>query len=377
MELTAEASSELHPSKQIVESNDDLLTEILLRLTLVSLHVFKSVSKRWCTLITNPYFTLRRSRNPSDPSSGLFLRRQNVPEYNFVPLDTQIKVPSPFALSLNSSKVKIMQSCNGLLLCHTRPSYELIVYNPSINSFKTIPQSPYSKPRYGFGGYRLAFDPSKSSDYKIVCAGVVFSDDNLDIQIHIYSSKTCNWSVLGHDRRCIAFKGFKRGLYWNNAIHWLNTRNRNWHMMLDINAERSFKTRAQRVPEDGKAYRYQKLFDSRGCLFLICSQDNPKQLNIYEMSKWDAGWSVKYLVCLSDIVMPSPKTSSKSAGWFGSRVRSIVVGEKDEDSFLVMKMCGKILRYSIGLKTFFKLCKLDSDVYSSDSFQFIASVAAV
>ncbi|XP_076937268.1 F-box protein At5g07610-like [Bidens hawaiensis] len=376
MESTAKAS----PSKHIVESNDDLLTEILLRLPLVSLHEFKSVSKRWCTLITNPYLILRRSRNPSDPSSGLFFRIWNSSEYYFVPLDTRIPVPLilPFALSLNSSKVKIMQSCNGLLLCHTRPNYEFIVYNPFMNRFQTIPQSPYSKPRYGFGGFRMAFDPSKSSHYKIVCAGVVINNNNtLDIQIQIYSSKTRDWSVLSHDRRCILFKGFKYGLYWNNGIHWLNTRNRNWHMMLDINDKHCFKTRAQLVPEDGKASRDQKLFESRGCLFLICSQNKPKQLIVYEMSKWDSGWLVKYIVCLSEIIMPSPKISGKSASWFRSRVRSIVNGEKDEDSFLVMKMCRKIFRYSIGLKTFFKLHELGPVSYSLDSFQFIASVAAV
>ncbi|XP_076883789.1 F-box protein At5g07610-like [Bidens hawaiensis] len=366
-------------ASQIVQSNDDLLTEILLRLPLVSLHEFKSVSKRWCTLITNPHFTLRRSRNPSDPSSGLFFRIWNSSEYYFVPMDTRLPVPLilPFALSLNSSKVKIMQSCNGLFLCHTRSNYELVVYNPSMNRLKTIPQSPYSKPRYGFGGYRLAFDPSKSSHYKIVCAGVIFNDDTLDIQIQIYSSKTRDWSVLSHDQRCILFKGFKHGLYWNDGIHWLNTCNRNWHMMLDINAEHSFKTREQTVPEDGKVYRDQKLYESRGCLFLICSQNESKQLIIYEMSKWDSGWLVKYIVCLSEIVMPSPKTSSKSASWFCCRVRSIVIGEKDEDSFLVMKMPGQIFRYSIGLKTFFKVYELNPDSYSSDSFQFIASVAAV
>ncbi|XP_076945988.1 F-box protein At5g07610-like [Bidens hawaiensis] len=379
MESTAGVSSELDPSTQIVESNDDLLTEILLRLPVVSLHVFKSVSKRWCTLITNPDFALRRSQNPRfDSASGLILQRRKVSEYDFLPLDTRIPVPLPTAFSFNSSKVEILQSCNGLLLCHLISLDKFIVYNPSMNRFKTIPESPYQELRYGYGGFRMAFDPSKSSHYKIVCAGVIENNDgsHLLIEIQVYSSKTCEWSVLCHRRNYHVFKGFTNGLYWNDAIHWLHTNyNTNCHSMLDI-AEHSIKTRARKLlPDLGNGDH--KLFESRGCLLVICSQNYPQHLNIYEMIKWDSGWSMKYIVYLSEIMTPFPNTWSKSSKWFCSRARCIVIGDNDEDSFLVMEMCGNIVRYSIGLRTLLKIYELDSVIDSPDSFQFIASLAAV
>ncbi|XP_076883787.1 F-box protein At5g07610-like [Bidens hawaiensis] len=263
-------------STQIVVSNDDLLTEILLRLPVVFLHVFKSVSKRWCTLITNPDFALRRTQNPSfDSASGLILSRHKVSEYDFVPLDTRIPVPLPTAFSFNSSKVEILQSCNGLLLCRLISLDKFIVYNQSMNRFKTIPESPYSKPMYGYGGFRMAFDPSKSSHYKILCAGVIQNNDigsHLLIEIQVYSSKTCEWSVLCHRRNYNVFKDFTNGLYWNDAIHWIPY-NTNCHSMFDI-AEHSFKTRARELlPDLGNGD--QKLFESRGCLLVICSQDYP------------------------------------------------------------------------------------------------------
>ncbi|GJR65627.1 cytosolic glyceraldehyde-3-phosphate dehydrogenase [Tanacetum coccineum] len=49
-----------------VLSNEDLLIEILLRFPAISLHLFKSVSKHWLSLITSPAFAfLRCSGNES------------------------------------------------------------------------------------------------------------------------------------------------------------------------------------------------------------------------------------------------------------------------------------------------------------------------
>ncbi|GKE42130.1 cytosolic glyceraldehyde-3-phosphate dehydrogenase, partial [Tanacetum coccineum] len=46
-----------------VLSNYDLLMEILLRLPIISLHLFKPVCKQWLSLITSPSFTLTRTRS--------------------------------------------------------------------------------------------------------------------------------------------------------------------------------------------------------------------------------------------------------------------------------------------------------------------------
>ena len=82
--------------------------------------------------------------------------------------------------------VKILQSCNGLLLCTGTavPGFDY-VYNPSSNMFKMLPQPDYShddSPFYNRAGLRLAFDPTKSLYYNVVHAGRTSSD--IDIQTY-------------------------------------------------------------------------------------------------------------------------------------------------------------------------------------------------
>nr|GEX15556.1 hypothetical protein [Tanacetum cinerariifolium] len=72
--------------------------------------------------------------------------------------------------------VRILQSGNGLLLCSGSawPVF-YYVYNTSINLFKMLPQPNYylrdDSCVFSSGVFRLAFDPRKSSHYKVVQAG--------------------------------------------------------------------------------------------------------------------------------------------------------------------------------------------------------------
>ena len=70
-------------SAEIIASNDDLLREVLVRLPIKSLIKFKSVSKRWLSLIDDDKFCRRRSLVTS-PSSGLFLKCSSVSKIEFI-----------------------------------------------------------------------------------------------------------------------------------------------------------------------------------------------------------------------------------------------------------------------------------------------------
>ncbi|KAK9051346.1 hypothetical protein SSX86_027973 [Deinandra increscens subsp. villosa] len=318
------SSPEVPSSAHAVVSNDDLLTEILLRLPVSSLVIFKSVSKRWLNLITNPNFTLRRSQNP--------IRR------------------SPF-VTFDSQKTEILQSCNGLLLCRNT-SRNLHVYNPSTNRFKTVPEPQrYHNARRRFrkvGGFRMAFDPSDSPHYKILYAGMPLYHHEVEIQI--YSSETSNWSVC---RNRFPFLCFINGDVEHPVLTSIQT--------------------PRESPGD-----YQKLFESGGCLLLLCTgRFDLRHLSIYEMSKGCCSWSVKYVVDLDEIRVRYPQTRRwKRPEWFCAGVRCIMIGEKEEDSFLVMERYGKMIKYKMVSKTICKICELDS-LDSSASFEFIASFAGV
>ncbi|XP_071699662.1 F-box protein At5g07610-like [Rutidosis leptorrhynchoides] len=174
--VNIDCSNKLTSPANAVESSDDLLIEILLRLPVNSILVFKSVSKRWYSIITDPKFTLHhRSTIPKlDPASGLYIEQPgSYSVYDFVPLDTRIQVikssPSNIILRYYHRKVIILQSCHGLLLCRGaymyHNDYNYYVYNPTTNMFKDLPPCPISN-----GNMRMAYDPTKSPHYKLVYA---------------------------------------------------------------------------------------------------------------------------------------------------------------------------------------------------------------
>ncbi|KAJ6395013.1 hypothetical protein OIU77_024094 [Salix suchowensis] len=159
-------------SAETIANNEDLLTELLLRLPIKSLLKFKCVSKHWLSLISNPHFSRRRISCYSTPPCGLFLIERGSPYagYQLVALDSNhSKAPFKNLTFVNDiSEIKFIQSCNGLLLYFRslRPGWSggiYYVYNPTTKQHTTIPE-----PRRAVGA-ALAFDPSKSPHYKVIC----------------------------------------------------------------------------------------------------------------------------------------------------------------------------------------------------------------
>ncbi|GKB90827.1 F-box protein-like protein isoform X2 [Tanacetum coccineum] len=112
-----------------VVSSEDLLIEILVRLPIISLHLFRFVSKWWLSLITSPRFMMRRSQIPNlDPTSGFFLRgNRSSNENDFLSLD--IRIPP--------------------------------------NSYRLNPPA-LEDPDDDIGGSKITFDPTKSPYYKVI-----------------------------------------------------------------------------------------------------------------------------------------------------------------------------------------------------------------
>ncbi|GJS12832.1 hypothetical protein Tco_0407304 [Tanacetum coccineum] len=212
-----------------------------------------------------------------DPPVGLFVTHIiSLFKSDFVSLDPRLqskKSAMDRSFTLSSTKeadnVKIVQSCNGLLLCSGSgmPVFDY-VYNPSTNKYKkfsypdcSLDNSPY----YSSAGLRIAFDPIKSPHYKLVDAGRTFCD----IDIQIYSSETNKWSIC--------------------------------RILIQMSYLLHLKG---------------KLFEWRGSLFLVCLDDfGSREL-------------VDYVQCLEHFL-----------------------GEKEQDSFLVIKLSGKVVQYNLISKT--------------------------
>ncbi|GJS31243.1 ribonuclease H-like domain-containing protein [Tanacetum coccineum] len=343
---------ETYSPQHKVFTNDDLLTQILIRLPILCIHLFSTVSKQWLRIITSLLFIKTHSQiTKVDPPDGLFVNYiKSLFESDFVPLDPRLrskKSAMDRSFSRGSTKeadnVKILKYCNGLLL------------------YCSLDNSPY----YSSAGLRIAFDPTKSPHYKLVDAGRTFCD----IDIQIYSSETGKWSLCRDRFNYFSFDHFDSAIYWNDGLHWLETENRQlMHYCLNIEDPDNPNITTIPIPQRGmtflKSYGYMdplqiliqmshllhlegKLFEWRGSLFLVCLDDfGSSDFTIYEMMIGCSVWTVRYRVHTDDFMTPLPE------GWsIRSNVWSIVLGEREQDSFLVIKLSGKVVQYNLISKT--------------------------
>ncbi|GJR48813.1 hypothetical protein Tco_1316916 [Tanacetum coccineum] len=150
--------------------------------------------------------------------------------------------------------VRILQSCNCLLLCCIRPD-KLYVCNPTIKLFKMLPtNSPVRNVKI-------------VPHYKVIHVNFV-NDDEFGFgycQIETYSSETGGWSLCGDRFPEHSFTQFNDAIYWNDALHWLITDDDVCsHCNLKIVNEHPVLTKTE-LPRtiDGK------LFESGGSLLLF------------------------------------------------------------------------------------------------------------
>ncbi|KAL7224543.1 hypothetical protein ACSBR1_025915 [Camellia fascicularis] len=238
-------SSESSPaSEEVIASNEDLLTEILVRLPTKSLIRFKSVSKNWLHLISDSHFALNHSRRIHNFSmiSGLFFYYDySYTELHSVSLHAYPNRNLPTLSFLDAvggdHPFRIRSACNGLILCQNyqivcnrfRKNY--VVCNPTTQKFTLLPQLDCLSLSYGSFGVYLAFDPSKSPHYKVVFFRPYY-------QFDIYSSETASWKQITVSE-CEPLCDFLEGVFWNGAFHWLS--HEDVHFRFDVDAEKLIK----------------------------------------------------------------------------------------------------------------------------------------
>ncbi|KAK8657874.1 hypothetical protein V6N13_036093 [Hibiscus sabdariffa] len=349
-------------SSDTIASNQDILTLILRCLPLKSLLKFKTVSKHWLSLITDPRF---RPKHSSTTISGLFLRRlsgRTNPIFDFVNLSPHLsRAPFRSLTFVNDrSGIRILQSCNGLLLCCSfrangfQTAY--YVYNPTTKHYTVLP--PLGSSRNNAFGFSLAFDPSKSSHYKVIC--ITNSDPDLPdhYRVEIYSSETGPWRPSGRPFVAPSHVQFKNCVFWNGAIHWLS----DWGDSLCFHVEEE-KMRDIPMPsildEDVRRCRY--FGESRGHLHLveIYGPDN-LLFDVFEMERDYSGWFVKYRVDLNPVAASFPEmvrgyVDPIDLQFYAFSVLCVVREETDEGSFMVLHLPHKAIRYNFKDNSFSKV----------------------
>ncbi|KAL3849292.1 hypothetical protein ACJIZ3_011174 [Penstemon smallii] len=309
-------------SAEIIASNDDLLIEILLRLPIKLLIRFKSVSKHWQSLITNPLFRQLRNR-----TIGLMF-----------PVDD-----------------RVLHSCNEVLLC---VSYCARVCNPITNQLSVVQQPEIGNYRV-IRGMRLAFDPATSPHYKVVCVqklGIKF------YQILLYSSYY-TWGISS-DPFTSFINSFKKGVYWNGAMHWMCYKR---HLYFKI--EDQVLDEMPKLPFSNDWNSRSNSYFGESCdhLHFVETRDTQIQLNVYEMKRNYSEWFIKYQIDLSPVFAAYPEiirgyTNPKiSLCYYDFSLFCIVSGWKEEESFLGLQTPTKVIPLNLVCKTFKTLYEFEGD----------------
>lgn len=375
---TATAPSPPSLSAEVIAQNEDLRNEILVRLPIKSLMRFQSVSKPWLAHITSPNLSRSREAFYKGSISGLIMKRasplasvRGAPEFDFFNLGgkrSAVSSRAPFNSRLTLTKtgdsaIGILQSTSGLLLC-TRilnESYihspvvpkEYYIYNPATKKFTELPPniSPYST----LMGFSLAFDPSQSPYYKVVCICNDKMRDPTKHWIEIYSSETRRWrpSTTGTFRTKRFTVQFDGGVYWNGAIHWFSMNGTLFYFKIDD--ERMRRRRMAPMTRKSRPYPSKRYFgESGGRMHLVdhIEDGDSPYFDVFEMAEDCSGWNPKFRVDLSVLRGRSGGEVPEEFVYF---VVSVVRCEPEEESFIVLQLLDEAVRYNFKTKAIDKI----------------------
>ncbi|GJZ72273.1 hypothetical protein Tco_0636124, partial [Tanacetum coccineum] len=189
---------------------------------------------------------------------------------------------------------------------------------------------------------RMAFDPRKSLYYKVVQEGR--TSEGLNMQLKHYK-----FNFEDHDHPILTTIEIPHGLHrGRNFLESFGGYSDDPILML------------MEIPQ--MLHLEGTFFESRGCLLLVC-RDNigSREFTIYEMMQGCSVWSVRYLVNIEDFMNPLPE------GWsIRSTVWSIGLGEKEEDSFLVINLSEKVVKCNLISKTINEIFDIGSNQMDDD-----------
>ncbi|MCD7447239.1 hypothetical protein HAX54_026358 [Datura stramonium] len=360
----------------VIASNADLLSEILLRLPARSLIRFSIVCKRWFNIITRRQFSLSHSRtlalsNGLSPSGIYFYncltKLQKIESLSLTD-DNVISLPSLQFLDeltniiiINGDHIvevdefRVTQSCNGLLMCLFTTTSDAVttrkgfVYNPANKASRVLPPV-YENCADEFVYYNLISDPSKPPYYKVLCVARIDNNWYSDIDASVYEPGSDSW------RRCCTVSapemGFDSGVFWNGAIHWIGEY---VSLYFDVNSEK-FGTIIMPAKLQGQCTQKIRYFGEwGGHLHLIQVQSlSTKRFSVLELDKDTLEWSVKYRVHLDRLISAFPEMVRKTAlhdTQYAFSILSVIRGENEENSVLLLTISGKVVAYNLVLKT--------------------------
>ncbi|XP_074266152.1 F-box protein At5g07610-like [Silene latifolia] len=332
-------------SGEIIAGNKDLSNEIFIRLPATYLVQCSWVSKTWFSFLSDPTFIQRHNLVQPPSLSGLFLipRHTTHPKkVHFLSLN-QRKPKFPFSDFLNSRRFQIVDSCNGLLICHSQESGDYTICNPTTRMVKILPK--YSQIGNGEFALKLVWDPVISTHYKVVHIQKVDGHSGL-YEISQYSSQNGEWTPSKQPVFVPENVNLKSGVFCNNAIHWVKNKLGSY---LELNT-----MTVRDMPElpRKEEYHYNIKFKyfgkSQGRLFYVITNLLQHCLELYQMKKDYSGWDFKYRVDL-DVLKPTFMIMGRHWGFptqfseCENDVLAINGASSDESLEIVLSIPGQVI----------------------------------
>lgn len=205
----------------------ELIIDILLRLPAKSLLRFKIVCKLWYNLINSSDFVdLHFERSIASQTNFHFVYKTPILHLgDFDTFDNPISLDYPFK-NCDNGGVGVVGSCNGLLCLQSYDfEHPLLIYNPTTQTYKTLPLLPISAPfSYTRSVFNFGFGyESITRDYR--CVRII---RNYNEETSSYESDVMVYSLKGDLWRKAATPSvdynldyyYTKSVFLNGAIHW-------------------------------------------------------------------------------------------------------------------------------------------------------------
>ncbi|CAM8986094.1 unnamed protein product [Rhodiola kirilowii] len=184
----------------------EIFSDILSRLRPKELLRFKTVSKAWFSLISDPNFVKQHFRKSAvDRRLKIVAKIASGRKYGFVPIKSLLSVENETRVSeyeevdICCPKSRIVGSCNGLI-CLTAGDSEIFVLNPSIRKLRKLPTSGIRERLgslchrgviYGFGYDEV------NDDYNVVMMVSAIGIGYHTREVEVYSMRSNRWKRVG------------------------------------------------------------------------------------------------------------------------------------------------------------------------------------
>uniref|UniRef100_A0A0D3G3T2 F-box domain-containing protein n=1 Tax=Oryza barthii TaxID=65489 RepID=A0A0D3G3T2_9ORYZ len=184
---------------------DDLLVEILSRVPYMSLCRSKRVCRRWRRVISDPdHRRLLPRYHLHNAIAGIFSMEPywrplaDPHRFQAVPAaDPPPPIDTSFSFLPKCERIRLLDGCNGLILCCRRnlsnpDVFNYVVCNPATKNSFVLPDLDWCCSKIE----RLGFDPAVSSHFHVFEFAEYLDIDGYDhyLRLNIYSSKTGEWS---------------------------------------------------------------------------------------------------------------------------------------------------------------------------------------